>query len=1481
MSFNNCGNLSQIVDNSGNKITITYDSTNKKITKITDGTGHTFTFNYTSGTDYLYNIVDNAGRITRTCVYTNGVLTDVILNDGSRVYFRYFNTDEILLNYVWNTDGIGRTFNYTSQAKGRRVTKTMDFSADDVSLTNYVLGQVTTFDRTLYNTTTIRTPGIDGVHNTTSSANGSDDIITTLQFDNLGRTTSQQVKYGNGSAVGAGAYTYTDDDGDEESRNKIASSASLNKNTQNLLLNPSAESTSSWNLTGKTGDVAYTYACTADEAYYGTKSIKITNTSLSKDSYAYSGQSATGFSAGKNYTFSAYTKTNITSTHNYSNLQGAYLKVVARNSSSGILLISTSPVVKNTTAENIDNGWRRISVSFKLPADTAILQVYMMLGNAIGTAYFDGFQLEEGTTPNSVNLLENGSFEKYSSTAVTNWTATGITYTAGVDGSSTAASQEGSASVRIAGSATTGKGFYQIIPVAPNPSDTYIVSGWAAAYAVSNSFHSNAKFEIAVRVTYSCSDGTTVTQYKDSAVFNPAVSRWQYASSAFSLAYKKESGDTKTYTPTHVMVMPRFNRQANFAYFDHIQLIKDVASSYVYDSEGNVTSVSANAEQKNNMTYEGEDLKTYTDAADNTTSYTYDANHRLTQVSSPKGVKVKYTYNNQGQVTAVENINTGGAAKTKTTNIYTSASSTASISAGAYIYQTTDELNKTTTYGHNMATGAQTSVTDANNHKTNYGYNSDYTRLLRVLRNDTNIQYAYDGNRVSSITMGKGAANLSSEVYSFVYDSFGNVTQTKVGSTALVTNIYGSNNGLLQKSEYANGDAIRYQYNNAGLVTGIYQDNNSASQYRTFAWDYSSNGTPRVHKDGVTALKYDYSYDSIGRLIRTDISNSTSNAYVGSTEYGYDVRNNLTSISNDIGGINYLQEYSYSKNNLNSGSESDAKDNLPTKYKALSKETVYTYNTLNQLIDVNFNTTTDVNTHYVYNNYTDANGNKFYTNQLNCETLNGTSYHYSYDNVGNITEIEKGTGYGTTTSAYRTYTYDVLDRLKTETNGISNFTSTYTYDHLGNILQKDNTLAGTNHSKVTYTYSKDSSTGWNYLLTKLTFTDYTNNTTREETIDYDAIGNPLLYRGATLNWYGRQLKTFIKNGTTIAMTYDADGLRSTKQINGVKTEYQYVGDKLFYEKRGDGNSFYYFYDSYGKLSAIYHHVNGNKTAYHVVTNAQGDVIALYSWTGTKVAEYSYDAWGNCTIVSDTSSTHIATLNPFRYRSYYRDTDLGLYYLQSRYYDAEIGRFINADTTGLLAVSSGEITDKNLFAYCDNNPVTRVDVTGNVWETVFDLVSLGFSIYDVVKNPQDPLAWVGLAGDAIDLIPFVCGVGEAIKVAKAVDKVSDTIKITKAVDFTDEAADIVKSLDRSSGFTKSSASAGKQIHAGYKKGELFNPKWKEYNKVNGVRPDYVDFDKKIIYELKPMNPRSINSGIKQLQKYNNALGGGFNLVLELY
>ena len=237
--------------------------------------------------------------------------------------------------------------------------------------------------------------------------------------------------------------------------------------------------------------------------------------------------------------------------------------------------------------------------------------------------------------------------------------------------------------------------------------------------------------------------------------------------------------------------------------------------------------------------------------------------------------------------------------------------------------------------------------------------------------------------------------------------------------------------------------------------------------------------------------------------------------------------------------------------------------------------------------------------------------------------------------------------------------------------------------------------------------------------------------------------------------------------------------------------------------------------------------------------------------------------------------------PFRYRGYVFDEETGFYYVSSRYYDPEIGRFISPDTTDVLTATPMGLTDKNLYAYCDNNPVVRVDHGGQFWETVFDVISLGASIVEVCINPTDPWAWAGLAGDAIDLIPFVTGVGEVTRAVKTIDKVTDTVQIAKAVDFTDDAADIVKTLDRSSGFTKSTASAGRRIHAGYKATDNFSSIGKEYRRINGIRPDYIDFNTRTIYELKPMNPRGVRSGICQLQKYNKELGGGFNLRLELY
>ena len=151
------------------------------------------------------------------------------------------------------------------------------------------------------------------------------------------------------------------------------------------------------------------------------------------------------------------------------------------------------------------------------------------------------------------------------------------------------------------------------------------------------------------------------------------------------------------------------------------------------------------------------------------------------------------------------------------------------------------------------------------------------------------------------------------------------------------------------------------------------------------------------------------------------------------------------------------------------------------------------------------------------------------------------------------------------------------------------------------------------------------------------------------------------------------------------------------------------------------------------------------------------------------------------------------MNPFRYRGYFYDIESGLYYLNSRYYDPEIGRFINADATGVIGATPMGLTDKNLFAYCDNNPVMRIDVDGQFWDTVFDVVSLVMSVVDVINDPSDPMAWVSLAADAICLItPGLTGGGTVVK---AVAKADDVVDVVKTIDKVDDVVDTAKTVKK--------------------------------------------------------------------------------------
>ena len=219
-------------------------------------------------------------------------------------------------------------------------------------------------------------------------------------------------------------------------------------------------------------------------------------------------------------------------------------------------------------------------------------------------------------------------------------------------------------------------------------------------------------------------------------------------------------------------------------------------------------------------------------------------------------------------------------------------------------------------------------------------------------------------------------------------------------------------------------------------------------------------------------------------------------------------------------------------------------------------------------------------------------------------------------------------------------------------------------------------------------------------------------------------------------------------------------------------------------------------------------------------NLQGDIVAIYDEGGTKVVEYKYTAFGEIGVSSYVGSDAYITKNPFTYRGYYYDFDLEMYYLGSRYYDAKVGRFINADTTGILSISPFGLSDKNLFAYCDNNPVMRIDRGGQYWETVLDVISLGLSIVDVKLNPDDFWSWAGLAGDVLDIIiPCIGGIGEAVRAYRAYDLADDFYDAYKAIDVADDIYDTVDTVGDLSDLTidsyknlrKISAGTGNEVH----------------------------------------------------------------------
>ena len=512
---------------------------------------------------------------------------------------------------------------------------------------------------------------------------------------------------------------------------------------------------------------------------------------------------------------------------------------------------------------------------------------------------------------------------------------------------------------------------------------------------------------------------------------------------------------------------------------------------------------------------------------------------------------------------------------------------------------------------------------------------------------------------------------------------------------------------------------------------------------------------------GTLLSSENYLYDGSDRLIRV-VETDGDNVVLHDFSWTYDAKDNVTALTESIGGKSFSYTYAYDD------------DSRPTTfgYGDVTKQVTYDGHGRSSGTTVKNGSSTVLGTGYAYRDvdstYTTTQV-KSVTNSYGGKTAN---FNYTYDANGNILSVS-----GDQTV---TYEYDDLGQLITETIGTGDdqVIIRYTYDNGGNLIKKvreytteapepeptpepepeptpvpepepepdptptptptptpeptpkpsrepipinppvtptpsimslgDSDTAVNSSDRVTvqeetlYTYGDAE---WGDLLT----------TYDGEEITYDGIGNPLSYRGWTMSWQGgRQLASMAKGSDTLSFVYNESGLRTSKTVNGVTHSYVWQGSKLAADIT-DAYALYFHYDSAGDVIGFTRTANGTDTEYFYVKNLQGDILKVITATGTEAATYTYDAWGKLL----TSTGDLADINPLRYRGYFYDTETGLYYLKSRYYDPEVSRFINPDAF----VSSGtSVASYNMMVYCDNNPINRIDPAGMFWREIGDFFS---------------------------------------------------------------------------------------------------------------------------------------------------------------
>ena len=525
-------------------------------------------------------------------------------------------------------------------------------------------------------------------------------------------------------------------------------------------------------------------------------------------------------------------------------------------------------------------------------------------------------------------------------------------------------------------------------------------------------------------------------------------------------------------------------------------------------------------------------------------------------------------------------------------------------------------------------------------------------------------------------------------------DSYGRLTEVD----DILKNTYDVNpiksNGEYTVMADENNAGVNYSNGSAKLASSTDLTTEKTTKYAYINDQISSIGVFNSSETKISEESFEY--DSLGRL--------TKNTYsFGSTTVG----NNFTYLL-DENAYNADERIASASYLVNGVSKATATNYFDT-YKKIKRKLISIGNTYDRNITYNQTRVTRV------------------MDVKNGSTINNVSY--SYDSMGRITsEVDS-----VNTNANTTYVYDSFGQLIRENNKALDKTFIYCYDNIGNIT-----------SVKTYAYTTDATPSGTFTEQAYGYSSsHPDRLTNfgGKGISYNTLGCPINHDGMSYVWTkGKLTRQFCGSkaqaGTLYkdtTFTYDAYGRRLSKihtyDTNPASSsDYSYTYNTTYdYDSSGrlvhetcveattytGGSSstreITYLYDESGIIGAIQTLNSTTTDRYYFDRNLRGDVIAIYNNSGTKIATYSYDSWGNCT-TKTLVSNNFSNYNPIRYRGYYYDRETKLYYLNARYYNPQWRRFISPDSTEYI--DSENPNGLNLYAYCNNDPVNYADPSGH-------------------------------------------------------------------------------------------------------------------------------------------------------------------------